>query len=174
MLRSARRFALVSALALAASSASATSYTLSGGMDGLQETPPVATPGTGTITGTYDSDTNFLTWDISFQDLAGTTTLAHFHGPAAVGVGPAGVRLATAITVGLTSGSLSGSATISDAFEAELLGGLWYHNIHTSLHGGGEIRGQVYAAVVPEPGTLLLLGAGLLGLAAQRRLRARG
>jgi hypothetical protein len=156
-------------------SATALSYTISALHDGLQETPPVATPGTGSLTGTYDDVTNLLTWSGSFSDLIGTTTDAHFHGPAAVGVGPAAVTVATnagsgdVFPIGVTSGIFSGDATITDLQEADLLAGLWYHNIHSSFRPGGEIRGQVSAEVVPEPSTLGLIAFGLVGLVLARR-----
>jgi hypothetical protein len=70
--------------------AGATTYNLVASLDGLQETPPVATPATGSATITYDHVTNQLDWTISFSGLIGTITNAHFHGPGAPGV-PAGV-----------------------------------------------------------------------------------
>lgn len=145
-----------------AAAANSLSFTLSASLDGLQEVPAVATPGTGTMTGTYDDVTNLLTWSGSFTGLIGTTTVAHFHGPAGVGAS-ASPRLGITIPLGVTSGPFSGSTTISDAFEAELLGGLWYLNIHSTFKTAGEIRGQVTA--LPEPAAAVLLGIGILGLA---------
>jgi len=129
-------------------------------LDGLQEAPtPVVTPATGLGIVDYDDVTNLLEWNIHYQDLLGDANNAHFHGPADVGV-PAGVRVPIPGSSG-TSGDLIGSTTISDAFETELLAGLWYANVHSTLHSGGEIRGQV----VPEPSTFILAALGLSSLA---------
>ena len=153
-------------LSFAAAPADATVFNLYATIDGAQETPPTGSPGSGTGTITYNDVTNQLDWTIVFSGLSGTINNAHFHGPAPVGV-PAGVRVGIPFTAGVTADTLIGSTVISDAFEAELLGQLWYINIHSTVNPGGEIRGQV----IPEPGTLLLAGLGLIGLAARRQLR---
>lgn len=175
-----KRLVPISAMALAAllwaSSASALSYSISASLDGAQETPPVATPGTGTMTGTYDDATNFLTWSGTFSGLVGATTAAHFHGPAAVGVGPAAILVSMMVgdifPVGVMAGAFSGDATLSALDETRLLAGLLYANIHSTFRTGGEIRGQVYATLLPEPTTLGLLALGLAGLALASRRRS--
>jgi hypothetical protein len=156
--------ALAAGLCLWSAPAGAVTILLSASLDGAQEVPPVPTPATGSASITYDTVTNLLSWTITFSGLVGTTTDAHFHGPGAVGV-PAGVRVPIPHTDGLTADTLIGSATISEAFEVELLSELWYINIHSTFRPGGEIRGQV----VPEPGTLALLAIGLGSLAIRRR-----
>lgn len=150
------------------SAASVITYQFS--IDGLQEVPPVDTPGHGTATVTIDTDTRELTWDVEYSDLIGNSTAAHFHGPADFGEN-AGVQVGMPGDFGGTSGTLVGSATITETQLQQLLDGLWYVNIHSTFRPGGEIRGQVVGEVpniptVSEWGliilALLLLTAGTL------------
>ena len=135
---------------------------MSASLDAAQEVAdePVVSDGTGTGIVTFDDVSNLLSWDIHFSDLTGPATAAHFHGPAAPGVN-AGVQVNIGAISGLTS-PMSGSATISDDQEMQLLDGLWYINIHTEAYPAGEIRGQVQ--VIPVPAAAWLMLGGLAGL----------
>lgn len=147
---------------------------LSATLDGAQEVPANTSPGTGVGSITYDDATNQLNWQITFSGLTAGATGAHFHGPAAPGVN-GGVQLAIPLGLfaGQTAGNVSGTATITETQEGQLLAELWYINIHTSAFPGGEIRGQVLdAAPVPVPAAAWLFGSGLLGLAALVRRKA--
>jgi hypothetical protein len=159
--------ALTCAVALALGGrTSATVVTYNFGLDGLQEVPPVNTTGWGVATVTLDTVSGLLTWDVAYFDLLSPSTAAHFHGAALPGQN-AGVQvdMGPGETFGVTSGTLNGSATINAAQIQDVLDGLWYINIHSQLHPGGEIRGQV----VPAPGALALLGLGALGAVRRRR-----
>jgi hypothetical protein len=98
--------------------------------------PPAGGGGGGTVT--YDDVTNDLNWNLTFSNLSGPVLAAHFHGPASPSA-DAGVQVTIA---DMTSPSV-GNATLTEAQEDQLLGGDWYANYHTSMCGGGEIRGQV-------------------------------
>jgi hypothetical protein len=63
--------------------------------------------------------------------------------------------------------SNGGVAGAEAALAAGLDAGRAYLNIHTDEFRGGEIRGFL----VPEPGSLLLMGTGVLALALVRRRR---
>ena len=121
-----------------------TQYTLSATANGGQEVPAVATQGSGTLTGSYNSSTNALSYTLTWSSLSGHASLMHFHGPALAGVN-AGVALAITGFASEDQGSYSGSATLTEEQEADLLAGKWYWNVHTPEHAGGEIRGQVTA-----------------------------
>lgn len=114
-------------------------------IDGIQELPLVDTTGAGSGTATLDTDTNLFTWDMTFADLTGTQTAAHFHAPAG--------RCESAppvITLPLGS-PIQGSQTVSAQQAQEIMDGLWYVNIHTNLFPGGEIRGQVEPEGIDNP-----------------------
>jgi hypothetical protein len=117
-------------------------FALSANATAAQEVPPTTSTGTGTLTGTYDSVANSLQFQVNWTGLTGNVTNMHFHGPAAVGV-PAGVALAMPGWPATPAGTHSGTLTLTQTQEAELMAGLWYWNVHTLANGGGEIRGQV-------------------------------
>ena len=127
-------------------------------LTGSSQVPSSQTAGTGTVTATYDTGTRRLAWKGSYAGLSGPATAAHIHGPAAAG---ANARLVFWISENIKQCSqgecklsgdtkaqpltspFEGSATLTDAQAAELLGGMYYVNIHTNAYPRGEIRGQL-------------------------------
>lgn len=140
-------------------------------LTGLKEVPPNATPATGTLTGTYDASTNLLSFTVKFNGLAAPATASHFHGPAAPGVNAA-VQIPNVGFPVATSGTYSNSFVLTDLQESQLLAGLWYINIHSSVFPGGEIRAQLTEGTltgecsppsVPISNWALLISLGLIG-----------
>lgn len=117
-------------------------YTISGDASGAQETPAVITGASGTLSGTYNSNTNRLDYNITWTGLSDNVSAAHFHGPALTGVAASPIIDLTVTTNG-TTGSITGSATLADSTETHLLSGRLYYNLHTLANPTGEIRGQV-------------------------------
>jgi hypothetical protein len=74
---------------------------------------------------------------MTYMGLSGPATMAHFHGPAAVG---ANARVQVPFQRPITS-PYAGQATLTPQQAAEMMAGKWYVNIHTLAHPGGEIRG---------------------------------
>lgn len=124
-------------------------------------------PGKGAGTMSLDSDTGLFSWFIAWENLVGDVTNAHFHGPASTNEN-GGVQVAIDFTTNPTEGSVVLTAQQID----DLLQGLWYVNIHSSVNPGGEIRGQVLALTpIPVPAALYMFGAALIGLARFTRKR---
>ncbi|MDR3518697.1 MAG: CHRD domain-containing protein [Azospirillaceae bacterium] len=137
-----RRTAVVAAAITAAMMASTGAYaetvSIKTFLDGQTEVPAVTTPATGTADVTIDTEAKKVSWTITYKDLSGTATAAHFHGPAAKGAN-AGVE----IPIPVAASPIEGSATVTDAQLADLLTNKTYINIHSAAHPGGEIRGYL-------------------------------
>ena len=119
--------------------------------------------------------------DHGFVDLMDDWLDTHIHGPAPVGVGVGiviflgGLHVAGSSTkTGMFIGPPVGPLPIPPAFEADLLAGLWYINVHTTPGFlGGEIRGQLIpVGVIPLPAAFWLFLGPLAGIAGLRRFTA--
>lgn len=149
--------------------ANADLFTLSGTMDPAQAltNPGNVGGGTGVIVGTYDDVTNLLNYNISWSGLTSTVTNMHFH------LGAPGVSGGVVLAIPgnpWVSPTIGTDILLDDLTqEMDLLAGDWYVNIHTTNFGGGEIRGQVNIAPVPEPGTAVFGLIGLAGFYLRRR-----
>ena len=113
--------ALAAAIAMAlASPAAAKLYSFEAIASGTEQAPPVETAGVGTLTATYDSDTNELRWTVTYSGMTGPATAGHFHGPADLGVN-AGVVVPFEDDL---SSPIEGAVTLTEVQEDELLAGL--------------------------------------------------
>lgn len=152
---------------------------------GPAESPPNASSGSSIVT--IEVIGTQLTVDAPFQDLVGTTIMAHVHCCTAdpfTGVSPVAVPF-MGFPTGVRSGTYTATVSLDDAASYDpaflaanggtaqgaysaLVSGMnaneAYVNIHTSVYPNGEIRGFVVAAPIPEPGEWAMLGAGLAGL----------
>jgi hypothetical protein len=108
-------------------------------LTGGEEVPPVSTAGNGMAEVQFNTNTNVISWKVTYSGLSGPATASHIHGPAEVGQN-AGVVVPFA-NVGMQP--IQGQATLTPAQVADLVAGRWYVNVHTAAHPGGEIRGQL-------------------------------
>jgi hypothetical protein len=159
---------LASSFVLSMASYASATTVLTGFMTGAQEVPPTGSPGTGGCRVVLDETTGALTMTGSFSGLAGTATAAHIHGPAPVGMS-APVLIGATFTAA-TSGQIGiASGTLTPSQVTDMLNGLTYCNVHSTVNGGGEIRGQLTVApgspAMPTWG-IWMFGVGLLGAGA--------
>ena len=119
-----------------------------------QEVPTPSASTRATVIGAavfhYHIASQTLSFSIAYKDLSGPLTFSHFHnGQSGVagGVvqticGTPGAPLISNCSTD-TSGFLTGVWQVPQNLITTLLQGQLYVNIHTSLNGSGEIRGQV-------------------------------
>ncbi len=114
-------------------------------LDGSQEVPPVDTQATGLGTATLDLSTNLFSWNFSYQNLSANETASHFHAAAPL-------CQSAGVVIALPSGSPKiGSQVVTSQQRDQIIQGLWYVNVHTANHPGGEIRAQVEPAPLDDP-----------------------
>ncbi len=130
-------FAIATSLTFAIP-ANAEKMTMKLNMDSAHEVPPNDSAAKGIADVTYDTDSKVLSWKVTYSDLTGAATMAHFHAPAEAGKNAPPVVPFKDVTSGA-----EGTATLTDAQAADLLAGKMYVNVHTPAHPGGEIRAQV-------------------------------
>jgi len=154
---------------LLGASASAAILTFEANLDPLQEVPPQNIPGFGFAELTLDTVTGFVTLTNStYQDLVGNSTAVTLNDAAIGSNGPIALTL-TLDAPGTTTGTFSGSGTITAGQVTDMIATNTYINIRSNVFPSGEIRGQLY--VVPEPSSLLLACSGVVGLLFVRRRR---
>lgn len=108
-------------------------------LTGAEEVPPVATGARGMAEVQFNTNTNALSWKVTYSGLSGPATGAHIHGPAGPGQN-AGVVVPFA---NVTMQPIQGQTTLTAAQVADLVAGRWYVNVHSAAHPAGEIRGQL-------------------------------
>lgn len=175
------RFAAVAlAVALLPLAASATTTVYSFNLNAAQEVPINASPAAGSFQLTVDDIANTISFGMAAFNLQGGVAGAHIHQALAGVNGPVvynlllnadstGLVFSIPNSFGFAGTTKSVGLTLAD--DINLTPWNFYVNVHTSAFGGGEIRGQVALAPVPEPATyaMLLAGLGLMGAFARYR-----
>lgn len=133
------------------SAASPVPATFVASLDGAHEVPAQVTNGKGTgIVIVSDEATGAAKVSLAFSGLTSGSTVAHIHGPAAVGVN-APILFPLDIPTGVTAGELNDFAiTLTSTQIQQLKDGLFYFNVHTTNNPGGEIRGQIFSNPIDE------------------------
>ena len=146
-------------------------------------------PGTGTGHIEYDTESNIISYTFTWDNLFGDLTKLHVHGPADENssnpqhilefLGPPAVPSELQTTSGTWSDSHLLETLIQPGFDPlspeqiiEIMtNGQAYLNVHTSVFGMGEIRGNL-GVPIPEPSGVLLLGTALLPFVSCSRRRS--
>ena len=132
------------ALIVSCSQAFALKIPIAAFLSGGGEVPANNSPAKGVMEGTLDTDTNTLTWTVTYSGLSGAPIGAHFHGPVSyLGLTPEENAPIQVGTPGNLASPFHGVAKIDNDQAKDLKDGRWYFNLHSTKIPGGEIRGPV-------------------------------
>jgi hypothetical protein len=166
-------FIALSLMAVSAGHAAPIMYTAI--LNGTNEFPSNASPGTGTGLIETDAVAHTMKVHVDFTGLLGNTTASHIHAPTAVALtGTAGVATTTPTFAGFPTGVTSGTydalldmtqassynpsyitanggttASAEAALFQAIADGKAYLNIHSTSFTGGEIRGFLVLTSTP-------------------------
>ena len=139
-----------------AATAQAQTITFTANLHGGNEVPAVSTGSAGTSTVTWNTTTKAGTYRVDVYNMPVATTASHIHAGAPGVTGPVVVNF-TVPAGGISNDyALSGTFGCTDVvvrapqginscedFEQSLMLGNMYVNVHSTVNGGGEIRGQL-------------------------------
>ncbi|MBP6004136.1 MAG: CHRD domain-containing protein [Pyrinomonadaceae bacterium] len=110
-------------------------------LSSAQEVPTNASTATGYARVVINESTGALTFTVVFSGLSSNQSASHIHAPAAIGAN-VGVAINFG-AVGGTSGTITGSTTVTPTQLSQIRAHLGYVNVHSANFPGGEIRGQL-------------------------------
>lgn len=129
------------ALCFAGLVSAASGQTFTAFINSAQEVPTNSSTGKGFARIFLNESAGTINFTVSFSGLSSNQSAAHIHGAAGVGTN-AGVLIDLG-AVGGTSGTITGTRSITPTQIASLKSNQTYVNIHSANFPGGEIRGQV-------------------------------
>jgi hypothetical protein len=165
---SCRYLSTLAAAVMAFATSAAMAQTVRADLEGFQEVPVVSTAASGSLRAKIDPDGRSIFWELTYSGLQGDVRQAHIHvGQAGVngGIavwlcdttfnpGPAGTQrcpgnsatlngvITSAEVVGPGGAQQLGAGEFDELVTA-IRAGVTYANVHSSISGGGEIRGQI-------------------------------
>ena len=141
---------LAASLALTSTATAAGGRTLVTQLTGPVEVPPGDPDGTGTASITVNPGLSQVCWEIAVQNITLPAAAAHIHNAPAGQNG--GVKVDTGLkadsAIALTSGGTTidkSSITVDAALAQDIVDNPanYYVNVHSTVHSGGVVRGQL-------------------------------
>lgn len=106
-------------------------------LSGSEEVPAFNTMASGTLNGTFNTETKILAFTVNYTGM--TPVAWHLHKAAKGSNGPVVFDLGTSFP----SPYMWQTTALTAEQEADLMAGMYYLNIHSALSPSGEIRGQL-------------------------------
>lgn len=123
------------------------SIPVSGTLSGTQEVPANASTATGSVVGSYETQSGLLAIKVTYSGLTANATAAHIHRAPAGSNGRVIIDFGSlGFNFGATSGRFSKIISLTPEQAADLVAGNLYVNIHNASFPGGELRAQLNAA----------------------------